>query len=158
MGLAPVFHGHPRQGWQFKVVVDGFDVAYFQKAKIPEVSVEVDEFNTAGSVRSTKFAGRMTVGECTLEKGMNSDQGDMSAWNWLTTAVNSRTGDQGAPGDYRRDIEICHVNRVGDTIQRWVLKEAFCSGISWSDNEGGSSEHVVETLTLTVGDVEVLEA
>ena len=86
---------------------------------------------------------------------MNSDQGDLSAWNWLTTAVNSRTGDQGAPGNYRRDIEICHVNRLGDTIQRWVLKEAFCSGISWGDNEGGSSEHVVETLTLTVDDVEV---
>ena len=28
--------------------------------------------------------------------------------------------------------------------------------ITWSDGEGESSEHMVETLTLTVEDVEVL--
>ena len=155
MGLMPVFPGHPRQGWQFKVVVDGFDVAYFQKATIPEVETEIDEFNTAGSVRSTKFAGRAKIGDCTLEKGMNADRTDTDAWRWFTTAVNTKTGDQGAPSEYRRDVEICHVDRLGNTIQRWILKEAFCSKISWSDNEGGSSDHVVETLTLKVGDVEV---
>lgn len=155
MGLMPTFPGHPRQGWQFKIVVDGFDLAYFQKATIPGMTIEVDEFNTAGSLRSTKFAGRMTVGDCTLEKGMFSGKADRAAWNWLTTAVNTKTGDQGHPNDYRRDIDICHVDRLGNTIQTWTLKEAFCSQVSWSDNEGGSSEHVVETLTLTVGDVEM---
>ena len=156
MGVMPVFPGHPRQGWQFIVRVNGFDTAYFQKATLPEVETEIDEFNPAGSVRPTKFAGRMTIGDCTLEKGMNSDAADMAAWQWLTTAVNTLSGDQGDPAQYRRDIEICHVNRVGSVIQTWILKEAFCSKVSWSDNEGSSSEHVVETLTLTVGDVEVV--
>ena len=155
MGLMPVFPGHPRQGWQFIVRVNGFDTAYFQKATLPEVETEIDEFNPAGSVRATKFAGRVKVGDCTLEKGMSSDNADMAAWNWLTTAVNTQTGDQGAPEQYRRDVEICHVNRLGIPIQTWILKEAFCSKVPWSDNEGGTSEHVVETLTLTVGDVEV---
>lgn len=156
MGVMPVFPGHPRQGWQFIVRVNGFDTAYFQKATLPEVETEIDEFNPAGSVRATKFAGRMTIGDCVLEKGMNSDTADMAAWQWLTTAVNTLSGDQGDPAQYRRDIEICHVNRVGSVIQTWILKEAFCSKVSWSDNEGSSSDHVVETLTLTVGDVEVV--
>ena len=156
MGVMPVFPGHPRQGWQFIVRVSGFDTAYFQKATIPEVEVEIDEFNPAGSVRPTKFAGRMKIGDCTLEKGMFSGNADMAAWEWLTTAVDTRTGDQGHPSQYRRDIEICHVNRLGVPVQTWILKEAFCSKVSWSDNEGGTSEHVVETLTLTVGDVEVV--
>ena len=155
MGLMPVFPGHLRQGWQFVVRIDGFDAGYFQKATLPEVETEIDEFNPAGSVRATKFAGRMTIGDCTLEKGMTADGVDMAAWQWLTTAVNTLTGDQGDPTDYRKDIEIAHVDRVGNPIQTWLLKEAFCSKISWGDNEGGSSEHVVETLTLTVGDVEV---
>ena len=156
MGVMPVFPGHPRQGWQFIVRVSGFDAAYFQKATIPEVEVEIDEFNPAGSVRPTKFAGRKKIGDCTLEKGMFCDYGDMAAWQWLTTAVNSLTGDQGHPMNYRRDVEIRHVNNVGVPIQTWILKEAFCSKITWSDNEGGTSEHNVETLTLTVGDVEVV--
>lgn len=143
MGVMPVFPGYPRQGWQFIVRVNGFDTGYFQKATIPEVETEIDEFNPAGSVRPTKFAGRMKIGDCTLEKGMFSDKADMDTWMWLT-------------GQYSRDIEICHVNRVGVVIQTWILKEAFCSKVTWSDDEGSSSDHMVETLTLTVGDVEVV--
>ena len=156
MGVMPVFPGHPRQGWQFIVRVNGFDTAYFERAQLPDVEVEIDEFNPAGSVRPTKFAGRITTGDCTLEKGMFSGSADMAAWQWLTTAVNPLTGDQGHPDDYRREIEICHVNRLGVPIQTWVLHEAFCSKVSWSQNEGGTSEHVVETLTLTVGFCEVV--
>lgn len=156
MGIRAVFPGHPRQGWQFLVRVDGFDTAWFQKATIPEVELDVDEFNSAGSVRPTKFAGRAKIGDCTLEKGMNDDGADMAAWKWLTTAVNTKLGDQGHPRQYRRDIEVCHLDRVGNVIQTWLLKEVFCSKVSWSDVEGGSSDHMVETLTLTVGDIEVL--
>ena len=155
MGLLPKFPGNPRQGWQFEVLIDGFEAAVFQKATIPEVEVEIDEFNPAGSVRSEKFAGRITIGDCTLEKGMYSDKTDRAAWTWLTTAVNTRTGDQGAPTVYKRDVEIRHVNRLGVPIQTWMCKGAFCSKISWGDNEGGASEHIVETLTLTVEDIEV---
>ena len=156
MGLLPSFPGNPRQGWQFQVRVSGFDAAVFQKATIPEPEIEIDEFNPAGSVKPEKYAGRIKFGDCTLEKGMFSTVSDRAAWNWLTSAVNTLTGNQGAPASYKRDVEIVHVNRVGVPIQTWLLKGAFCSKISWSDNEGGSSEHIVETLTLTVEDVEVL--
>ncbi len=156
MGVMPVFPGHPRQSWQFIVRIDGFDTAYFQKATLPEPEVGVDNFSPAGSVRDTKFAGRITIGDCTLEKGMDADGADMAAWQWLTTAVDTRTGDQGAPAEYKKDIEIVHVNRVGNPIQTWFLKETWCKKVSWGDNDGGSSEHVVETITLDVGDVEVI--
>ena len=153
MGLLPVFPGNPRQGWQFQVLINGFEFACFQKATIPEPELEVDEFNSAGSVRAHKFAGRIKFGDCTLEKGMFSDKGDREAWNWLTTAVNTITGDQGAPTEYRRDIEIRHIDRTGVPTDIWYLSEVFCKKITWSDNEGGSSDHLVETLTLDVGEV-----
>ena len=85
---------------------------------------------------------------------MFSDKADLEAWRWLTSAVNTQTGDQGAPADYYRDVEIRHVNRMGTPVQTFLLKDAFCSKISWGDAEGGSSEHMVETLTLTVNDME----
>ena len=155
MGLLPKFPGNPRQGWQFEVRVNGIEAAVFQKATIPEPEIEIDEFSSGGSVRPEKFAGRISFGDCTLEKGMFADSSDLEAWNWLTSAVNTLTGDQGDPASYKRDVEIVHVNRVGTTIQTYLLKGAFCSKISWSDNEGGTSEHMVETLTLTVEDMEV---
>ena len=155
MGLMPLFHGNPRQKHQFLIRVDGFDTAWFERATIPEFEIEVDEFNPAGSVRATKFAGRATIGECTLEKGMMSDVGDFGAWNWLVHAVDTASGELGDPYFYKRDVEICETDFVGRVIQTYLLKGAFCSKVSWSDNEGGNSEHMVETLTLTVDDMEV---
>ena len=156
MGLNPVFPGHPRQGWQFTVRVNGIEAAKFQKATLPEISVEVDEFASGGSVRNHKYAGRKTIGTCTLEKGMFADGADLEAWAWLTQTVNSMTGNQGSPANYWRDVDICHVDRVGRVIQTWHMTECFVSQLTWSDNEGTSSEHVVETLTLTVGDCVVI--
>ena len=152
MGLKPVFPGNPRQGWQFSVRVNGFEAAVFQKATPPELSVEVDEFGAGGSVRNHKYAGRKTIGECTLEKGMFADKGDFEAWRWLTQAVNSETGNQGAPVAYWRTVDLVHLDRVGRVIQTWHMTETFVSQISWSEGDGTSSEHMVETLTLTVGD------
>ena len=155
MGLLPKFPGNPRQGWQFQVRINGFEAAVFQKATIPEPEIEIDEFSSGGSVRAEKFAGRISFGDCILEKGMFADSSDLEAWNWLTTAVNTLTGDQGYPAFYKRDVDIVHINRFAIAIQTYFLKGAFCSKISWSDSEGGTSEHMVETLTLTVEDIEV---
>ena len=155
MGLKPSFPGHPRQGWQWTVTVDGFEAAVFQKVTIPEISVEVDTFASGGSLRDEKFAGRKTIGDCTLEKGMFADNGDMAAWDWLTSVVNTSTGDQGLPTNYRRTVVISHVDRLGRVTQKWTLQEAFVSTLNWDDGEGTSSEHMVETLTSTVGDVQV---
>ena len=152
MGLSPVFPGNPRQGWQWTVRVNGFDAAVFQKATPPEIKVEVDEYASGGSVRNHKYAGRKTVGECTLEKGMFADKGDLEAYRWLTTEVNSTTGDQGAPASYWRDVDLCHIDRMGRTIQTFHMTEVFVSGLQWSEGEGEKTEHMIETLTLTIGD------
>lgn len=153
MGIMPVFPGNPRQKWQFAVLVGGMELAYFQSAQIPECSVEQDTFNPAGSIRPTKFAGRLSYGDCTLAKGMASEYADMSAWSWLTQAANARTGNAGLPVEYKRDVEIVHVDKKGIPVQRWILHGAYCSKIEWEQNEG-STDHIVETLTLSVDWVE----
>ncbi|MDR1021022.1 MAG: phage tail protein [Synergistaceae bacterium] len=155
MGVIPVFPGNPRQKHQFVVRVDGFDAAWFEEATIPGVEVETDEFNPAGSVRPTKFAGRAKFDDATLKKGMPSDGADLAAWTWLTAAVNTEAGELGDPETYKKDIEIAHVDRVGSPVQTWTLKGAFVKKIDWGDNSGGSSEHVVETLALSVDDVKI---
>lgn len=153
MGVMPNFPGNPRQKWQFQVLVDGMPVAWFQAATLPTVGVEQDTFNPAGSIRPTKFAGRLTYGDATLAKGMPSENADMAAFNWLTQAANAMTGDAGNPAEYKRDVEIVHLDKKGVVVQSWILHGAYCSQVEWEQNEG-SSDHEVETLTLSVDWVE----
>ncbi|MBQ9565526.1 MAG: phage tail protein [Synergistaceae bacterium] len=155
MAVNPSFPGNPRQKHEFLVRVDGIDGGWFEKATLPTVENEVDEFNSAGSLRSTKFSGRRVVGECTLEKGVPADKSDLAAWNLLTSATNTQRGELGNPSGYKHDMEICETDHVGNVMKTYILHGAWVSKIEWSDLEGGSSEHVVETLTLTVDDVEV---
>ena len=149
MGIMPVFPGNPRQKWQYAVLVDGLPAAYFQSAQIPACSVEQDTFNPMGSIRPTKFAGRLSYEDCTLAKGMPSEVIDRAAFDWLTQAANPITGDTGLPTEYKREVEILHVNKKGIVVQRWILHGAYCTKVEWEQNEG-SSDHLVETLTLSV--------
>lgn len=153
MGIIPVFSGNPRQKHQFIVRVDGFDTAWFEEATIPGVEIETDNFNPAGSVRPTKFAGRANIGDAVLKKGMPSDEADSAAWEWMKTAVNTEAGELGDPKEYKKDIEIVHVDRVGNPMQTWTMEGTFVKKLEWGDNAGSSSEHVIETLTLSVDDV-----
>lgn len=155
MGARPTFPGNPRQAHEFIVAIDGFDAAYFQRATVPELEIEVDEFNPLGSVRATKFAGRMTVGDCELEKGVPADRADNAAWLWLISATNTKSGDIGNPGDYKRDIELREIDHLGNTMRTWILKGAWVKQLSLSDFEGESSDHMIETLTLSVDDIEM---
>ena len=155
MGARPTFPGNPRQGHEFIVEIDGFEAAYFQRATVPELEIEVDEFNPLGSVRSTKFAGRMTVGDCELEKGVPANKADSAAWQWLISATNTKSGDIGNPGEYKKDIELRETDHVGVTVRTWILKGAWVKQLTLSDFEGESSDHMIETLTLSVDDVEM---
>ena len=153
MGIMPNCPGNPRQKWQFQVLIDGMVSAYFQSAQIPSCEVEQDTFNPAGSIRPTKFAGRLVYGDATLAKGMPSEYADRDAFNWLTSAANAKTGNAGLPTVYKKDVEIVHLNKVGVPVQRWILHGAYCSKVEWEQNEG-STDHTVETLTLSVDWVE----
>lgn len=154
MAVQPTFPGNPRQKWQFKIEIDGFDAAYFVESDIPKLEIESVEFNPAGSVRSTKFAGRAKYEDITMKKGMPSENADLTARNWFKKAVNTNTGVAGVPSDYKKDIEIVHIDKAGNAIDRWLLKGAWVRIIETEKGEGGSSDFVFETLTIAFDDVE----
>ena len=154
MGLHPTFPGNPRQKWQWTVSIAGFDAAWFEGCSFPKKELDTDTFNPAGSVRGTKFAGRAQIGQITLKKGIKADNADLAAYTWLKTACDTSAGNLGDPANYKKDIDIYLINRMGVTVETYAVKGAWVKNVEIDDGEGGGSDHMVETITLEIDDFE----
>lgn len=154
MGLHPTFPGNPSQKWQWKIQIDGVDAAWFEGCTLPHKTLAKDTFNPAGSVRPTNFAGRAEISEITLHKGVRSESADLQAYNWLTQACNTQTGDLGDPASYKRDLDICRVNRLGVTVEKHECKGCYVQEVSLDDPDGSSSDHMIENIVIVPDDYE----
>lgn len=148
MFKAPNTPSNLMQNWTFGIEIDGFESAYFQKCKLPEINVKSVEFNPAGSLFPQKFAGRVTFDNATLEKGIIADGTDRSALEWLNTIIDVDNQTGGEPIDYMKDIDIIEFNRKGEEVSRTTLHGAFITKRSKSEKDGGNDDVSIETLEI----------
>lgn len=136
------------QRWQFAIEINGFDLALFSKSSLPKTDFEVTSFNPAGSMFPQKLAGRVSFDDITLEKGVLQDGSERAALDWLQAQidVNSQTGK--LPEEYMRDVDLVQYDRQGNETRRWTLHQAWIKTLEYDDLEGGSSENLIEKITL----------
>jgi len=133
---------------QFAIEANGFDLALFQKAKLPEAEIEEVSFSPAGSIADQKVAGRVKYADIALEKGVRQDGADREALNWFNNVLGVKAG-MGLPEDYMRDVDIVQYNRRGEETRRWTLHGCWIKKLEYGDVEGSSNENVIEIITLT---------
>ncbi|CAM2070219.1 Phage tail protein [Sulfidibacter corallicola] len=136
------------QRWQFAVEINGFDVALFSKSNLPKTEFEEVTFNPAGSMFPQKLAGRVKFDDITLEKGVLQDGSEQAARDWITAIVDVNAGNGALPSDYMRQVELVQYDRSGSETRRWTLHGAWIKALEYDELEGGSSENLIEKLTL----------
>lgn len=142
-----------RKTFNFIIEIDGINQFEVQKFTPPEVELEVVKH--AGANKDYKTAGRVVIGEATLEKVVPAPNSDKFAWQWLLDAQNPRTGTGGLKEDYARIIVIKEMHPNGQTaLNRWILEDAWCSKLSQSDYDRAVSENIIQTLTLQTDELD----
>ena len=136
------------QKWQFGVEIAGFSPAYFNKANFPQVEFDEVEFNPAGSLFAQKVAGRAKFTDITLEKGVPQEALETSIFDWVRKCITVAQGVGGVPSDYLRDVDLVEYDRSGNEIKRFRLFNSFIKTAKFGEHEGGSSENVMEEMTL----------
>lgn len=137
------------QKWQFGIEIAGFNSAYFEKATFPEIEFEETTFNPAGSAFPQKVAGRASFKDITLEKGVPQDIDDNALINWIKACMDFKTGTGGFPSEYMKDIDLVQYDRKGNEVKRFRLYGAWVKNAKFGEVEGGSSDNVIETITIT---------
>ena len=138
-----------RQRFRWALEIDGFRPALFMKCDMPEESVGVVEFNQAGSLHPTKYPGRHTYNDVEAEKGILLDEVDSAAYDWLRLSGDPEAGTSLPRSKIIKDVDLIHLDTEGNEIERYVLKNAWVSKLSYETLEGGNQDHMIEKVTIT---------
>ncbi len=134
---------------KFAVEANGFDLALFSKAKLPEVEFEEITFSPAGSSFDQKVPGRPKYADITLEKGVLQSGADTEALTWFERIIDANTG-VGVPiPAYLKDVDIVLYNNSGAEVRRFTLHGAWVKKLEYGDADASVSENVIEIITLT---------
>ena len=134
------------KNFRWDLEMDGLPFGYAQKCNIPEQSF--NEVTHGGDEKDVKTAGRRAVGDITIEKLMPGNDPDNFATDWFQAQVDT------PPSEHCRDFYIIHYGFNRQTvIGRWLVLGAWVKSIKYADNEKGSDDNMVETMTLACLDV-----
>jgi phage tail-like protein len=126
--------GDPITANRFALTVDGVEIATFQE--LSSIAEEVDPTNYWTSTDPTKVKPPTVI----LKRGLT---GSMELWAWHE-AVRRR-----AAGQARRSATLVMYSPEGQPVARYWLEKAWPMKIDLAGLKAGSSEALVETVTLT---------
>lgn len=140
----------PIQKWQFAVDFGtGIPVGLFTKSDTPSVEFEEVKFSPAGSAFDEKNAGRASFADVTMEQGISPSGASEDMYKWIQQCLSISDSETVSLGcDYKKDIDIIEYKRDKSENRRWKLANAWIKSIKHGEFEGGSSDLVIETITI----------
>ena len=145
---------NPRKVFNFKVEIEGLDQFEVQEFKLPDI--EIEKTSHGDGNKTVHTPGMIKVGEAELKKLRDLPNSDKWAIDWLYQAQNPSTGSGGLPSTIKKTVIIRELSTDGiTTANKWTLYGCWPSKISMSNFTKGSSDNIIETVTLCVDTVEV---
>ena len=141
---------------KFKFIIEeaGLAVAAFQKASELSVEAAKIEYFEGGSLTPDKAAGRLTFSDVTLERGVTIDR---DLYDWFLQVANAASDTGLNEPDYKRTLDIVQQDRLGNTLRRWRLVNAWPMKFNAGDWDNDADENVIEQVVLTYDYFELVQ-
>jgi phage tail-like protein len=142
----------PFRNFNFRIVMDGDEVAACRKMSMLEVSVNTVKFR-AGNNRTTveeMLPGRVEYKPVVFESGLTNDD-TFELWARQLMDHDAQVDARVAEPNFRREVEIRVLDIDNITVVRkYVLHRAWPSKYTaMSDLVGDGNDTIIETLELT---------
>lgn len=145
--------GHPIKAFQFIIEIDGLEQFEAQTVEVADVEIEATEHGDTNY--SVKTPGRVTVGDVVIGKLKPMPSTDLWAWNWLMAAQNPMTGGGALAMDVKQLVTIREMDSTGTIVVNTTYYHgAWVKGISHSGHDRMSSDNIIESITLSVDQVQ----
>jgi phage tail-like protein len=135
----PVRRDNPYANFNFVVEIDGVEAGSFSEVELPTGEIEVIEYregtDTVSSAR--KLPGRVKYTNVVLERGIS---GRTELFQWWKSVRDGASD--------RRNIAIVLLDEARTPVQRWLLRNAWPTKLSYSRLDGLGNEIAIETLEL----------
>ena len=136
----------PYRAYNFKVQIDGTDVAGFSEAGGLTFDVDPVEYREGNDVplHVRKLTGLRKFSNITLKRGLTDNK---ELWEWYKEVLN------GAPE--RRDGAIVLMNEDRDEVQRWNFENGWISKWEGPSMNATSNDVALEMIEICVERVEL---
>ncbi len=142
----------PFRNFNFRIVMDGTEVAACRKMSMLEVSVTTVKFRAGNNPTTVEemLPGRVEYKPVVFEAGLTNDE-TFESWARQLMNHDAQTTPRVGEPNFRRDVEIRVLDIDNITVVRqYVLHRAWPSKYTaMSDLVGDGNDTIIETLELT---------
>ena len=126
---------------RFSITIDGYEIASFSELQGITTEVEAVDFMESSDreIIMKKLPGRSKPGTVVLKRGKNSS---MELWAWHEAVL------QGNIVAARKSCSLVMYNYDGAPVARYHLEHAWPSKLEVGALKAGSSEVLMETVTI----------
>ena len=138
----------PKLQNRFIMYIDGIPSYLIKKTARPSVTfgdVVLDHINVKRKIKGKANWEDIT---CDLYDPV-TPSGAQAVMEWVRLSHESVTGRDGYSDFYKKDINIQALGPVGDVVEEWKLKGAYCQQVNFNDLDW-AQDGAPQMITLTV--------
>ena len=124
----------PKLQNRFLMVIDGIPSYLIKKISRPSISfgeVVLDHINVKRKIKGKANWDNIT---CDLYDPV-TPSGAQAVMEWVRLSHESVTGRDGYSDFYKKNIHIKTLGPVGDVVEEWIMKGAYCQNANFGDGD-----------------------
>ena len=137
----------PKLQNRFLMDIEGIPAYLIKKVARPIFSsntVVLDHINTKRRIKGKSSWESIS---CDLYDPV-TPSGAQAVMEWIRLGTESVTGRDGYSDFYKKEVRIQTLGPVGDVVEEWILKGAFCSNATFGDMDWSSDNPVNINITI----------
>ena len=137
----------PKLQNRFLMDIDGIPAYLIKKIDRPSYSannVTLDHINTKRKIKGKSVWNPIT---CDLYDPV-TPSGGQAVMEWVRLGHESVTGRDGYSDFYKKEIRIQTLGPVGDIVEEWILKGAYCTSANFGSMDWSSDAPANISITI----------
>ena len=139
----------PKVKNRFIMNIDGIPSFMIKAMNRPTIQFDEVVLEHMNTTRYMKGKGRWQPIEITLYDPI-VPSGAQAVMEWVRLSHESVTGRDGYSDFYKKDIDIFTLGPVGDVVEQWKLKGAYCSNANFGDGDWTSDAPMNISITIVM--------
>ena len=139
----------PKLQNRFIMFIDGIPAYLIKKIQRPNITfgeVVLDHINVKRKIKGKANWENIT---CDLYDPV-TPSGAQAVMEWVRLSHESVTGRDGYSDFYKKDIRINTLGPVGDVVEEWILKGAYCQNSNFGDMDWTSDTPANINMTIVM--------
>ena len=139
----------PKLQNRFLMFIDGIPAYLIKKIARPAIEMNEIVLDHINVKRKVKGKANWTPIACDLYDPV-TPSGAQAVMEWVRLGHESVTGRDGYSDFYKKDIYVRTLGPVGDVVEEWILKGAFCTNATFGDMSWDSDSPANISMTISM--------